>query len=204
MESEILPEQKAQLITWAGQRDSILSEISVLQVTKEELEKSNLELRASSTEIESRCNQVAGRIAELNVREAELPTKISKEVAQLQSQKTCLEAEIANLQKVIDTLVPREKGLQTSISFLMETFNSINDRVGLLDKVVGHVTAISDKNSSTVENLMKSVKDSLQNVVDSHKVLVKESNDVANELPKVFLEVQRKSLVRQVINPKKI
>lgn len=204
MESVILPEQTAQLANWAVQRDGILMEISSLQTKKEGLEKTNKELANSHTDIEARINQVIGRITELNKVEQELPTKISKEVAQLESRKTCLETEIMNLQKIIDTLNPRKEGLETSISFLLETFNSINDRVGLLDKVVGHVTSISDKNAITIEALVKTVKDGLKDVIDTHKVAVDQSNSIINELPKVFLEVQRKSLVRQVINPKNI
>ncbi len=204
MNPEILPEQKQQLATWASNRDALLLEISNLQSVRGGLEKVNKDLSDSNTDIVARMNEITGRIDELKKVEAELPTKISKEVADLQSQKTCMETEIVNLQKIVDVLVPQKNELESSIAFLTETFSSLNGRVSLLDKVIGHVTTISDKNAGIVESLVATVKNGLQEVVDVSSSLVKESNLVANELPKVFLEVKRQSLERQVINHKKI
>lgn len=204
MENEITPEQKEQLKSWAGQRDSVLSEISNLRTIKEKLEKENRELSDSNSEIDIRVNQSVGRIEELSKKERELESLLSKDIASLSSEKNVLESEITNLKKIVEVLEPQKKSLETSISFLTETFNSLHERVGVLDKVVGHVTTVSDKNVSVISDLVSSVKASLQEIIDINLSNVEKTNVVIKELPVVFLEVKRKSLIREVINePKK-
>lgn len=197
---EITTEQKMQLATWAEQRDSILLEISNLRTEKEKLESINKELAESNSDIEIRMNEIVGRIDELLKKEIDLIPLRLKEVSDLESRKTCLESEITSLDNLIKRLQPQKDNLEVSIAFLTDTFKSINDRVGLLDKVIGHVTQISDKNIIVIENFVSSLKKEIQVLIDLNKVNVDKTNFVISELPKVFLEVQRKSLIREKIN----
>jgi len=51
---EITVEQKGQLKTWSGQRDVLLSEISILRDEKSKLEKTNREITNSLTDVADR------------------------------------------------------------------------------------------------------------------------------------------------------
>lgn len=200
MPPEITPDQKVQLDTWASQRDAILAEISVLQIAKDALIVENKKLANSNTEIDARMNVTLGKIAELETKEREFATLVSIDVANLEKQKAVLEADIAGLNRSVGALTTQKTGLEASVAFLVETFKSINERVGLLESVVNHVTVISDRNVGIIGSMTESVKSSLSNLIEAQNAAVEKSNFVISELPKVFLEVQRKSLVREVVN----
>lgn len=203
MNPEITKEQQEQLSSWASQRDLLLSEISSLRDTERKLHQRNEELSSSSSEIINKMNQAKGRIEELKIKEAELPELTRKDVSTLKVIKSGLETEILFFKENIKELKDKKDLLEKSISFLTDTFNSLHERVGVLDKVVGHVTEISSKNDKSIQNLVVEIKKGLTEVVEKNKQSVKEMSTVTAELPKVFLEVQRKSLERQVINNKK-
>lgn len=196
---EILPEQKNQLKTWAGQRDAILLEISNLQVTKEKLQIDNIALSSSNTDIVDRMNQIIGRIEELNKKEKESVLLISKEVANLDSRKTCLETEIKNLEQIIKILSPQKESLEKDIISLTEVFYTINDRASVLDKVVDHVTVVSNANVKIVDELVNNLKNSLEEIVEINKKNVFETNVVIEKLPKMLVEAQKHGLIKNKI-----
>jgi len=201
---ETLPEQKEQLSRWAGQRDALLKEISVLRDTKEKLQKVNKELASSNSDIQINLNKVEGKIEELKKKEIELVPLISKDVSKLNSEKTRLETDVQHLEKTLNILESQKKSLETSVAFLTETFNSIHDRVELLDKVVGHVTEVSGKNVVTINRLVDSVENRVNELLNKTKVNIDKTNMIIEDLPRVFVEAKKKALVREVINNKKI
>ena len=192
-------EQKDNLATWAGQRDSLLLEISNLRREEENLRKSNIELASSNTDIEKRANEVRGRIDELRIKESELPLVILKEVAFLESKKAVLQAEISIHEKLIETLSARKKGLESDISLALATFDVVKGETLLLDKVVHNVTEVSSKNTAKIETLVANLATSLEEIIEVNRKNVFETNVVIQKLPAMIMEAQKHGLIKNKI-----
>lgn len=192
---EITPEQKAYLATFAGKRDAALLEISNLQIAKEKLEKTNKELAISCSDTEVRMNQIIGRIEELQKKEAELPLLVSKEIASLQSQKTCLETEIMNLSKLVEVLTVQKTSLEKDVSSALANFTALKDEAISLDSVVDHVTRVSKNNVTLIDDLVAKLARSLEEIIEVNKKNVFETNVVIDKLPRMLVEIQKKGLI---------
>jgi len=199
MEPEITLEQKEQLSTWAGQRDALLSEISNLTTEKERLENTNKEKALSSTDMDNRVNQSIGRIEELDKTQVVLADTISKSTAGLLVQKSILEVEIEGLTKVIKLLTPQKESLEKDILSLTDIFNTMNERTGMLEQIVGHVTKASEVNKTVIDGLVESVKKSSQEIIDLNEKNVAATNDVLNKLPAMLMELQKNKLIKNKI-----
>lgn len=196
MEQEITPEQKEHLETWAGKRDSLISEISNLQNQKDKLEERNKELVNSYSDIELRAHETIGRLAELQKKEAELPALISKEIASLEARKSVLETEITNFSKMIDILSTQKTSLEKDVTLALSNFNTIKGESLLLEKIVDHVTQVSEKNKFVIEDLVESIKKSSQEVIDINQKNVSETNMVLQKLPAMLVELQKNKLIK--------
>jgi predicted nucleic acid-binding Zn-ribbon protein len=192
---EITPEQKAYLATFAGRRDAALLEISNLQIAQEKIEKTNKELAKSCSDTEVRMNQIIGRIEELQKKEAELPLLVSKEIASLQSQKTCLETEIMNLSKLVEVLTVQKTSLEKDVSSALATFTALKDKAISLDAIVDHVKRVSGDNERDINSLVSNLKSSLEEIIEVNKKNVFETNVVIDKLPRMLVEIQKKGLI---------
>ena len=199
MPNEITPEQREQLKTWAGQRDSLLSEISVLRTSKEGLEKTSKELASSNTNINADINKALGRIEELKKKEAELVTLQSKEISSLQVEKVGLESDVSNLWKIINILNEQKVGIEKDISLLTDTFVRVNNKTSELDKVVDHVTRVSSDNKHEIDSLLEKLKKTLGELIDVNTKNVFETNVVIEKLPQMLVEVRKQSLMRNKV-----
>lgn len=199
MNSEITPEQKLQLNTWAGQRDALLLEISVLRTSREGLEKTNKELAISNTDIVADINQVLGRIEELKKKEIELVTLQSKELSVLQANKNRLESDIEHFNKEIESLEKSKKVIIEGLESLTSSFVKIEGRTSDLNKIVDHVTRVSADNVHEVETLVSNLKKSLGELININTKNVLETNVVIEKLPQMLIEVKRQNLVRPKI-----
>lgn len=199
MDQEINPEQKEQLVTWAGQRDAILSEISNLEISKEKLRKENEDLAESSTVIANRMFVIEGRIEELKKKEAELPLLISKEIVDLKSQKSSLESDITNLSKIIPILTEQKTSLLKDVDFALNTLNVVKDEALLLEKVTDKVTQVSEKNIKKVDDLVSGLSKSLEEIIEVNRKNVFETNIVIDKVPKMIMEAQKHGLIKNKI-----
>lgn len=199
MVPEITPEQKAQLTAWAGQRDAILSEISVLQTAKEGLDKANREKAESNSEMEANMNKVLGKIEELKKKEVELPLLISKEVAHLESKKSVLEATITSLEKVVVILESQNASLQRNIESALKTFDILKEEALTLDKIVDHVTRVSSDNAKSIDGLVLNLAKSLEEIIEVNKKNVFETNVVIEKLPAMLVEAQKHGLIKNKV-----
>lgn len=193
------PEQIGQLKTWAGQRDAILLEISNLQVSKEKLQKENISLSNSNSDLESRMNQIVGRIEELTKKEKDLLPLILKDVASLQSQKTCLETEIMNLNKILEVLSTQKNSIEKDVSFALSTFEIVNGKTPILEQIIDHVTRVSEDNARDINLLVSNLKKSLEEIIAVNKKNVFETNIVIEKLPKMLVEAQKHGLIKNKI-----
>ena len=196
---ELSPEQKANLETWAGQRDLLLSEISNLQTVKDKLLIENRERAASSKEIEDRANQIIGRIEELQKKEAELPALISKEVASLESRKTVLESEITTLSKMAVILSEHKASLEKDVYSAISNFDILKSEALVLDKIVDHVTEVSSENVKRIDGLVVGLAKSLEEIIEVNKKNVLETNIVIDKVPRMIMEAQKHGLIKNKI-----
>ena len=199
MDPILTTEQQDNLKTWAGQRDGILSQISILTAESERLQIINNNLTVSNTDIEARMNEVRGRIEELKTKETELPLVISKEVATLQSQKNTLEVEITSLTKIVEILTTRKTSLESDVSFALSTFNAIKDEASMLEKVVDKVTMVSADNTSKINYLVNDLAKSLEEIIAVNRKNVAETNIVIEKLPAMIVEAQKHGLIKTKI-----
>lgn len=196
MSNEITPEQKAQLTTWAGQRDIILLEISALQTEKEKLESKNKELAESSVDIDKRMNITLGRIQELENKERELPELISKSIASLNTEKSNLETQIPLLNSLVNILEAQKESLKKDVASELNVFSEIKETALSLEKVVSHVTVVSDENKKKINSLVLDLEKSLEEIIKVNKKNVEETNIVIDKVPRMLVEIQKKGLAR--------
>jgi len=199
MVEEFTKEQKAQLKTWAEQRDELLLSISKLREEEEKLQTINKETANSNTDIINRAYLIEGRIEELNKKESELPKVISKEVAFLESKKTVLESEIINLGKIINILTPQKTELEYDIEKAFKNFNIIKGESLLLEKVTDKVTTISKDNTDKINLLVSDLAKSLKEIIAVNKKNVDETNIVIDKVPKMIMEAQKHGLIKNKI-----
>ena len=194
-----LIDPQEQLNSFAAQRDALLLEVSTLKTEQEGLTKKNKELAVSNTEIEQRVNQAIGRIKELQDREADLLASISKEVSLLQNEKNLLEVTVSTLKKEVEALSAQEEKLKVSLSCMTDIFDKIQGRSEVLDKVVNYVIGVNEKNVKVIDTMVEGLKTKVNELIDISDKNIEKTNNVITELPKVFVEVQRQSLERNII-----
>lgn len=196
----LTPEQKTQLKTWASERDSILSEISILKTEKEVLTKKNKELAESNTEIQTSIVEANVRMEELDKKESLYAEIVSIEIPKLEVQKTTLETEITGFQKEVSYLDLKKEGLLRDIEFLIKTQKDVFEKTGVLEKVVEHVTKVSTTNIKELEDAVASVKTKVDEILKVSTSEIDAHTQILNEIPKLFVELQKKSLIKQRIN----
>jgi chromosome segregation ATPase len=192
-------EQNEQLTTWASQRDAILLEISNLRTEGERLIASNKNLADSNTEIQKAVAISIGRMNELDKQERDYENICSNEIMNLSIKKTRLEGEVTSLTNKVSLLESEKKSLIETINFLKSVHEIIFARTGSLDKVIDHVTRVSEQNSNDISLLTSKLKETMKDLIDINNKNVAETNIIIEKLPKVFFDVQRKSLIRERI-----
>lgn len=199
MDTEITPEQKAQLQTWAGQRDAALLEISGLRTELEALQKDIIEIADSYTKTETEMLIIRGRIEELKIKEAELPLLISREITSLQSEKSTLETEVRSLSELTEVLTEQKSAIEEDIGMSLAVFNTIKDESSSLEKIVDHVTRVSESNIAKIDLLVENLGKSLEEIIAVNKKNVFETNLVIDKVPRMLVELQKHGLVKNRI-----
>jgi hypothetical protein len=143
--------------------------------------------------------EIRGRIEELKIKEQELIPLVNKDIELLQLQKSSLESEVTGLFKLIDALTSQKSSLESDISFALSTFSFVKNEGLLLDKVVDHVTRVSDSNINKIDTLVENLGKSLSELVEVNKKNVFETNIVLDKLPKMLIELQKVNLIRNKI-----
>ena len=201
---ELTPEQKANLDTWAGQRDSLLKEISILRTENERLTSSNKSLADSNSDIQTQIHQAIGRMAELDKQEKDYENIVSSELTTALISKTRLESEITQLDKQVGILEFQKNSVTDQIKTLNEVYDRLFKQANVLDKIVDHVVRISKDNENQIDGMVSNLKESLQKVIDINEKHVSDTIMITDQLPKLFFDLQRQSLETHKINKIKL
>ena len=192
-------QDQAELKTWTAKRDAAQAEILELRIIKEKLEKTNKELAESCSDLDARINQATGRIFELAKKEEELPALISRKIADLESRKSTLQAEVNDLDDKIIIMKEQKSSLEKDISSALSTFNTVKDETLMLEKVVDRVTRVSADNTKKIDGLVDGLAKSLEAIIEVNKKNVFETNIVIEKLPRMLVEIQKRGLVKHRI-----
>ena len=192
----LTPEQTNQLKTWASERDSLLEKISILKTEKDVLTKKNKELAESNTEIQTSIVKANVRMEELDKKESLYMEIVSIEIPKLEVEKTTLETEVMSLQKEVSYLDLKKEGLQRDLEFMIKNQKDVFERTGILEKIVEHVTDVSETNIKTLDNAISSLTEKVKEVIELSTKDIEAQNRILGEIPKLFVELQRKVLAR--------
>jgi len=200
MDQELTKEQKDQLVTWSGQRDAMLSEISNLELAREKIKEGNEGLTASYTDIHNEMNVIKGRVIELKKKEAELPLLISKEVAKLQASKTKLESETTHLKGMIVVLNNQKASIEKDVLFELSALKKLKEGTLDIEKIIGSVTKVGEVSVRNMDALVSGVSVSLERLVEINNENVSKTNIVLEKLPGMLMEVQKAQKPKLVVN----
>jgi chromosome segregation ATPase len=202
---ELTLEQKKELNSWSEKRDSILKEISVISIQLEEKNKKSIELSESNTEIETRINQGKGRLIEIDEKEKERSKLISKEISDLQIEKSTLQVEVSSLKKEVGGLKSEKGVLIEVIDSLKKVHSDIFAKANGLDKIVEQVNRMTTTNISDFKLFFEELKNTVQSVIDGNKKVISETNIMVQKVPKILREVTTPiRIIRPILNKKRL
>ena len=196
---ELSPEQKEQLSNWSIQRDALLTELALLKEENEKLTQRNIEIADSSTEISEKIQQSIGRMEELDKQENLYKEIVAVEIPALEIVKTRLQTEITALKKEVVPLETRKEELVKDIEFLIKTKEDVSDKKEIIEKVVDHVTKVNSSNIKEIDEAIIALKSKVDEILKLSTEDIDAHNKILGEIPKLFVELQRKSLVREKI-----
>jgi len=202
---ELTLQQKKELDSWSTKRDSILKEIGVISTQLEEKNKKSVELSESNTEIETRINQGKGRLIEIEEKEKERSKLISKEVSDLQIEKSTLQVEVSSLKKEVGGLKSEKGVLIEVIDSLKKVHSDIFTKANGLDKIVEQVNRMTATNISDFKLFFEELKNTVQSVIDGNKKVISETNIMVQKVPKILREVTTPiRIIRPILNKKRL
>lgn len=196
---ELLPHQKEQLTNWSIQRDALLGEISVLNQEKNKLSKQNSALVESATEISMRIEKLKGTMEELDNQEKLYMEIVDSKLPGLEVEKTKLETAVSTLIKDVAILESKKEELTKDIMFLITTHEDVYQKTGALEKIVDHVAKINSENVKLLDNAVVSMTGKVNDILKLSDEQYKAHTDVLTEIPRLFVELRKKSLIREKI-----
>lgn len=199
MPEELLPEQKEQLTNWSVQRDALLGEIAQLVDQKQKLSQQTAEIAISYSEIANKIQQSIGRMEELDKQEKLYMEIVASELPGLEKEKSTLQSEVSGLKKEITVLNEKKENLHKEITLLITTQEDVFKRTGILEKVVEHVTNVSSSNIKELNSAVASIKEKTDEILKVSTENINAHTRILNEIPALFVELQRKSLTREKI-----
>ncbi len=192
-------EEEVNLNSWAAKRDGILSEIAVLEDKKVRLSKQNTELANSYTEISKKIEKIVGRMEELDKTEKLYGEIVDTKILELETRKIKLTSDVDILDFEVKTLENKKESLIKDIMFLITTQEDVFNRTGILEKVVEHVTNVSSKNIKELDTAVTEINKKAEKILSLSDTNIKAHTDILNEIPRLFVELSKKTLTRQKI-----
>ncbi len=197
------PEQQKNLDSWASKRDAILIEIAHEKIEYETLSKLNKDLASSNTEIADKIQQSIGRLEELIKKEKDRALLIVPEIADLSSEKSVLQVQVSSLNKEVTALTNTKSTITEDIKILMELKTILLDSRNFIDMITDKVTTSVSADMKQMDEFVKSLTIAIQNILELSTQNISAHTAVLDQIPKLFVEMKRKSLDREIINKHK-
>lgn len=174
-----------------------LSEIAALKIEKANLTKTNEDLGISNIELTNSIHISIGRIEELKTREKDFTEMMTVDNTEKILVKTRLQEQVYSLEKEVKFLEDKKKGLTEDIVNQKEIYSDLFDKAGTLREIVSHVVTISDKNMIKLDQQSSILVDKVKEIVAISTENINKHNVILDEIPKLFVELKRKSLERE-------
>ncbi len=204
MDSQLTPEQKRQLDSWAAQRDSILRDIGEKKTESEKLTVTNVQLAASNTEISNKIQQSIGRLEELDKQEAKRTAFTTLENANLNVEKSILQTEVSSLKSEISSLSTIKEGLKSDIESVTKVHEAVFSRASEIERIVGETVKLNSTNASEIKTILGDAGIELKKIIDIGRENVEVTNQAILKLPKIVVDLHRNVIERQKIPRAKI
>ena len=81
----------------------------------------------------------------------------------------------------------------------LSVFNTVKDQALSLNKIVDHVTRVSEDNVAKIDLLVSNLEKSLEEIIAVNKKNVFETNIVIDKLPRMLVEAQKHGLIKNKI-----
>lgn len=197
---QISPEQSQQIISWVGQRDSLLREIAVAKDELSKVQEMNRNLAESNTEIQNSINRSLGRKEELQNQEKENGLQISKVISGLLIEKSNLQSEVSNIKTELLILSEKKDELIKTIDTLSGIYEKSINFIELSTKTISELSHLNSDNIIETERLFDSMKLKIERVIESSDENYEKAQRVMIELPKIVFDLQRNILERKHLN----
>ncbi len=204
MENTLSPEQKKQLASWSGQRDSILLEIANKKTELDKLVLENKDLAFFNSEITKRIQQSEGRLSEMQKREEERLITTTVQNADLESRKSRLQSEVSHLEWEIEFLSEKKKDIQEDISSLSKIHDSAFSRAGEIENVVSQTVALNASNAREIVGILTDAGSELKRVIEAGARNVEVTNKAISDIPKIIVDLHKDVLERRRMSRHKI
>ncbi len=204
MDSQLTPEQKRQLDSWAAQRDSILRDIGEKKTESEKLTVTNVQLAASNTEISNKIQQSIGRLEELDKQEAKRTAFTTLENANLNVEKSILQTEVSSLKSEISSLSTIKEGLKSDIESVTKVHEAVFSRASEIERIVGETVKLNSTNASEIKTILVDAGIELKKIIDIGRENVEVTNQAILKLPKIVVDLHRSVIEKQKIPRAKI
>jgi len=124
---------------------------------------------------------------------------VDSKLPELEIKKTKLEIAISELSKDIESLSKKKDSLIKDIMFLITTHEDVYKKTGALEKIVDHVTKVNSENIKQLDTAVTAMTEKVSNILKLSDEQYKAHTEVLTEIPRLFVELRKKSLVREKI-----
>lgn len=191
------PAQQKVIETWTEKRDSLLSEIGILQTQLDTQRKELTDGGLSLDELHRSIAEAQGRLAEITALEERYKESVSKEVAELETRKSRLEAECTAKEKEKEQSNSEITRINNAITTLSEAHDKMAEQAAIVNRVVGEITETSTAHVSETKTILAEVRTVANEVIEKGNENVKQTNIVLEQLPRFIFEMQRPIPVRR-------
>ena len=155
------PEQEKQILSWTEQRDNLLSEISVLQNTKNTITNSIRELNQSHSEVIGQIQYKKGQLDSLTEEEKKQIKLTLIELVELKKQTTIQQRIVDEKKREVESLNIQKKDIESSLSILIPVYNTVTNQVTALNETIENVVRINNENIQEVNVIITDLKNAL-------------------------------------------
>lgn len=195
--SNFTPAQLKQLQTWADQRDSLLREIGVYTVERDDRKKEAEAQGLALADLHRSISEANGRISELSALEDRTKNSVSIEVAELVARKSRLEGECEAKESELEAAKDVLAAVVSSTAELSAVHNIVKDQAAIVGSVLGSITDASITHLSDAKGIIAEIRTISAEVVEKANKNLEQTNIIIEKLPKYIFELQRPIPVRR-------
>lgn len=181
------------------EREEFRKEIGSLKTEKQNLQKYLSEVAISKTTIINEINYLNGKLDEIKEKEHIYNNHISSNILILEKEKSRLESTISLLEINIFSLEDKKNKILKDIEIMTKVYSDVFEKVGTLLNVTDHVKNVNSSNIIEIENVLSLVKEKSNEIIKLSTEDIQIQKNILSEIPKLFVELQRKVLKRDKI-----